>query len=106
MKRLTPVVLLIALSISCSSGEEPGASLTEDTSTGGAATTGTTAASQAPSNGAAGAGGAAGVAVDFPTGPAVLVAQDYTPLRDRIDNTGAYLPANGKPTLVFVEAIW
>ncbi|MBM3140602.1 MAG: hypothetical protein FJZ92_10500 [Chloroflexi bacterium] len=43
---------------------------------------------------------------DFPAGPAVLVQTGYTPPRDRIDSTGAHLPANGKPTLVFVDAIW
>ena len=42
----------------------------------------------------------------FPTGPAVLVASNYVPPGDRVDSTGAFLPANGKPTLVFVDAIW
>ncbi len=42
----------------------------------------------------------------FPTGPAVLVAADYQPPEDRVASTGAYLPSNGKPTLVFVDAIW
>ncbi|MYA20066.1 MAG: hypothetical protein F4Z25_07360 [Chloroflexi bacterium] len=42
----------------------------------------------------------------FPTGPAVLVAADYRYPDDRVASTGAYLPANGKPTLVFVDAIW
>ena len=43
---------------------------------------------------------------DFATGPAVLVRSDFEPSTERIDSTGAYLPANGKPTLVFVDAIW
>ena len=43
---------------------------------------------------------------DFATGPAVLVSSDFEPSTERIDSTGAYLPANGKPTLVFVDAIW
>ena len=43
---------------------------------------------------------------EFPTGPAVLVAADYQYPGNRVDSTGAYLPANGKPTLVFVDAIW
>ena len=43
---------------------------------------------------------------DFPTGPAVLVAVDYQPPGNRVDSTGAYLPANGKPTFVFFDAIW
>ncbi len=42
----------------------------------------------------------------FPTGPAVLVEVGYEPPRDHVASTGAYLPANGKPTLVFVDAIW
>ena len=42
----------------------------------------------------------------FPTGPAVLVAADYQYPGDRVDSTGAYLPSNGKPTIVFVDAIW
>ncbi len=45
-------------------------------------------------------------AYDFPSGPAVLVAADYAPPEDRVASTGAYLPSNGKPTLVFVDAIW
>ena len=42
----------------------------------------------------------------FPSGPAVLVPDGYQPPGDRVDSTGAYVPANGKPTLVFVDAIW
>ena len=42
----------------------------------------------------------------FPTGPAVLVPDGYQFPGDRVDSTGAYLPVNGKPTLVFVDAIW
>ena len=42
----------------------------------------------------------------FPTGPAVVVAADYQPPGNRVDSTGAYLPANGKPTFVFFDAIW
>ncbi len=42
----------------------------------------------------------------FPTGPAVLVEVGYEPPEDRVASTGALLPANGKPTLVFVDAIW
>ena len=43
---------------------------------------------------------------DFPTGEPVLVAADYVHPDDRVDNTGRYLPTNGKPTVVFVDAIW
>ena len=48
------------------------------------------------------------VANDFPyaTGPAVTVPAGYEAPTDRVDSTGAFLPANGKPTLVFVDAIW
>ena len=42
----------------------------------------------------------------FPTGPAVLVPDGYQFPGDRVDSTGAYVPTNGKPTLVFVDAIW
>ena len=42
----------------------------------------------------------------FPTGPAVTVSGGYEPPRDRVASTGAYLPSNGKPTLVYVDAIW
>jgi hypothetical protein len=37
---------------------------------------------------------------------AVLVPADYQPPADHVDRTGAFIPANGKPTLVFVDAIW
>ena len=30
----------------------------------------------------------------------------YEPPADRVPSTGAWLPANGRPTLVFVDAIW
>ena len=42
----------------------------------------------------------------FPTGPAVLVAADFEAPEDRVASTGAYIPSHGKPTLVFVDAIW
>ncbi len=37
---------------------------------------------------------------------AVRVPQGYAPPTDRVPSTGATVPANGKPTLVFVDAIW
>lgn len=43
---------------------------------------------------------------DFPTGEPVLVPVGYEHPRAHVDNTGAFLPTNGKPTLVFVDAIW
>lgn len=45
-------------------------------------------------------------AYDFATGPAVLVSAGFVPSTERIESTGAYLPVNGKPTLVFVDVIW
>jgi len=60
-----------------------------------------------PSGTPTAAGATAEVAeYDFPTGEAVLVAADYAHPDDHVDNTGTYLPTNGKPTLVFVDAIW
>jgi hypothetical protein len=41
-----------------------------------------------------------------PEGEAVTVAAGYQPPTDHVPSTGAYVPANGKPTLVFVDAIW
>ena len=34
------------------------------------------------------------------------VPQGYEPPKDRVAFTGATIPVNGKPTLVFVDAIW
>ncbi len=59
-----------------------------------------------PSDASAGASGVAAPDLGFPTGPAVLVEVGYEPPRDYVASTGAYLPANGKPTLVYVDAIW
>ena len=42
----------------------------------------------------------------IPTGPAVTVPADYEAPRGRVPSTGAWLPANGQPSLVFVDAIW
>jgi hypothetical protein len=49
---------------------------------------------------------AAASSYDFATGPAVLISNSFEPSKERVDSTGAYLPTNGKPTLVFVDAIW
>jgi len=43
---------------------------------------------------------------DFPTGTAVTVAAGYSDPGDHVPSTGAYLPVNGQPTVVFVDAIW
>ena len=84
---VTLLLACAALVAACTGGDE-----------GAPASSGTAA----PSN----AGTPAATGLDFATGPAVLVAADYQYPGDRVDSTGAYLPANGKPTLVFVDAIW
>ncbi|MCH2657599.1 MAG: hypothetical protein MKZ81_01155 [Dehalococcoidia bacterium] len=38
--------------------------------------------------------------------PAVMVSSDYEIPKGYVDNTGAYIPQNGKPTIVFVDSIW
>ena len=83
--RLTALILACAaLAAACSGGDDGGSAAPTATSA---------AAAAAPGD-------------DFPTGPAVLVAVDYQPPGNRVDSTGAYLPANGKPTFVFFDAIW
>ena len=37
---------------------------------------------------------------------AVRVPKGYQPPADRVPSTGATIPVNGKPTLVYVDAIW
>lgn len=80
------------------------------TASGGTLSAGTTEPGPTESPGAAPAATAPVATpppdLGFPTGPAVLVAASYEPPTDRVDSTGAFLPANGKPTLVFVDAIW
>ena len=65
-------------------------------------TSGVTAGEQPADSGAA----PEAVSYAFPTGEAVLVPVGYEHPGDHVDNTGAFLPTNGKPTLVFVDAIW
>ncbi|MDA1004448.1 MAG: hypothetical protein O3B31_14075 [Chloroflexi bacterium] len=73
----------------------------------GSAAPGTPAATDsAPQEATSSTPQSAAVRFAFPTGPAVTVPVGYTPPSDRVDSTGAHLPANGKPTLVFVDAIW
>ena len=60
----------------------------------------------APAPSAASSGATASSDAGFPTGPAVLVPAGFRFSSERVDSTGAYVPANGKPTLVFVDAIW
>ena len=86
-----PLALVIAALVACAPGDEnPAAQAPADPGGSGPAAT----AAATPRT------------LAFPTGPAVLVAPGYVPPGDRVDSTGAFLPANGKPTLVFVDAIW
>jgi len=83
------------LALACSSGGTPEAATP---ALGASDTTGATAATTTPA--------ATDAAFAFPTGPAVVVEAGYAPPEDRVPSTGAFLPANGKPTLVYVDAIW
>ena len=107
---LAPALLLAALLLAaCNSGTEvtptpelrnAGSEATSSDDTPAGSSTDTDAS--APGD----EGDGADETFDFPTGDAVLVSTDYRHPQDRVDNTGAYLPANGKPTVVFVDAIW
>ncbi len=66
---------------------------------------GDAAATQDPAAGA-GADAPAEAAAAFPTGPAVTVSVGFEAPDTHVASTGAYLPVNGKPTLVYVDAIW
>ena len=48
----------------------------------------------------------AGSTSGFPTGPAVMVPEGFEGPSEGVGSTGAWLPDNGQPTLVFVDAIW
>ena len=47
-----------------------------------------------------------GSSAGFPTGPAVMVPDGFTAPDEGVGSTGAWLPDNGQPTLVFVDAVW
>jgi hypothetical protein len=79
MKRTLGLALLVAIAAACSGGGGP-------------------ATAVPPTKSAE--------VVALPSGPAVLVANGYQAPKDRVDSTGAFVPANGKPTLVWVDAIW
>ncbi|MDO9444374.1 MAG: hypothetical protein Q7K37_03590 [Dehalococcoidia bacterium] len=95
MKRAIIVLGSLAfglVALACSSGGTPG------TATPALGVTGTPGAATTPA--------ASDATFAFPTGPAVVVEAGYAPPEDRVPSTGAFLPANGKPTLVYVDAIW
>jgi hypothetical protein len=84
-----PVLVLVAIAavpvVACGSDSGGAATEGDDASVGGVAS---------------------GGGYDFPTGPPVTVPVGYEPPDSYVASTGAYLPVNGKPTLVFVDAIW
>ena len=47
-----------------------------------------------------------GSSAGFPTGPAVMVPDGFTAPDEGVGSTGAWLPDNEQPTLVFVDAVW
>jgi len=97
----TTLLIVGALALAACSGGDA------DTEAPAAAASAASAAAPATSATAPAASSDSAVPVyDFATGPAVLVSSDFEPSTERVDSTGAYLPANGKPTLVFVDAIW
>ena len=94
---LAPLLALAVAAGACSGGGQSDATPATDASS---ATDAAVAARDA------GPSAVAPAAPAFASGPAVLVSAGYEPPTDRVDSTGAYLPANGKPTFVFVDAIW
>ncbi len=93
------VVLVAVLTAACGGGETPAGEAARDAEP----TPPSVAQVDAPSQPAS---GVAASQYDFPTGPAVTVAAGYAYPEDHIPSTGAYLPVNGQPTVVFVDAIW
>jgi hypothetical protein len=89
------LVAVAALAAACGGSEAPSGA--DATSASGAAATASTPARATAETASA---------FTFPTGPAVVVPAGYEPPGDIVDSTGAFLPANGKPTLVYVDAIW
>ncbi len=96
---LATTVLGAVLLIGCGAGQTPDAS-PRDSGLPSAAPAAVTAAAGSAESAVAGAVPSAEAQ------GAILVAADYRPPRGRVDSTGAYVPSNGKPTLVFVDAIW
>ncbi len=92
--------LLVLLFAACGGGTSDADAVTARLPEEGEATSSEAASGVETSN------EAAAPELPYATGPAVLIAAGYEPPTNRVDSTGAFLPANGKPTLVFVDAIW
>ena len=97
--------LVLALLSACGSGAATPESTAQTTQTS-TSNSASSKASATESPTTSGSEGGSALVYEFPTGPAVTVPEGYGPPDNRVDHTGAYLPANGKPTLVFVDAIW
>lgn len=96
---------LIILVAGACSGEADGSRFSTELSTGQDAADATTKVSEEAGSSELTSGKIV-VGFPFPTGPVSVVAVGFKPPRDRVVSTGAYLPVNGKPTLVFVDSIW
>ena len=94
------VALLVLLFTACGGGTSDADAVTARVSGEGEATTPEVASGVETSI------EAAAPELPYATGPAVLISAGYEAPTNRVDSTGAFLPANGKPTLVFVDAIW
>ena len=99
---LIPALASLALVAACTGGDAPAPTATPEP----AVTTATPEATGTPEATATPSPTPTPESYAFPTGPAVLVAADFEMPEDRVASTGAYIPSNGKPTLVFVDAIW
>ena len=100
-RTLAAITALAVLAAACTSGATSDSN--GSTSAGGSREGGSAASS---SSSAPAPTSAVTSDLGFPTGPALLVAADYQAPKGKVDSTGAFIPANGKPTLVWVDAIW
>ena len=97
---MAAVTLLVLLFTACGGGTSDADAVTARVPKEGEALASEAASGVETSNETAGA------ELPYATGPAVLISAEYESPTNRVDSTGAFLPANGKPTLVFVDAIW
>ena len=91
---LVPLTLIVVVSVGCARTVEPEHELRSDAVT--------QVVSEMPVEKAK----SSDRGYDVSTGQAVVVPVNYQAPKDRVADTGAYLPKNGKPTLVFVDSIW